>query len=317
MSTDESDPASPYPSDPVQPPLDERIVERRAEEERRFIQIITEHLTARAAEQEEMLLELARAATARLERKLVDRRATAERELEEWRSAELARVERALRDEVMHAEERIERHRREVERDLTERLARLRDGTFGRTSEVGSEAAATAGGSEDTTERAAIVGRARSALAGADTARDLGRALRDAVSSLVHASAFAIVLFHPTHDEVAYRYRVSAEDELSIALGGQPVDKSRDIDAVRSDRRYSTFVRTVRVGTADEHTVAVAQIPLRDDSGVPIGIATLQTSAAEGFAEADLAVVADLIVAAAPRFAEARRLRRFRDPLAS
>jgi len=303
---------------------------------------------SRVAEQEEALASMAREAIERLDRELAECRAAAERELDEWRRAELARVERALREEERHAEDRIERRRQEAERDLTERLARHRRLAFGdalgsagpdRDESAHAEPASSPRGdgnddrnsvTEDEPDQghhsdaamadggdsATIEARTRSALAQAGSVREMGPILRDAVRPLAGASAFAIVLFHPTHDEVVYRYRVGAEDELSVALGAQPVDESRDIEAVRSERPYSTFVRTLRIGEADERTVSVAQIPICDEGGVPIGIATLQTSAPDGFRDEGLAVVAGLIRDAASRFADAHRLRPLRHPVA-
>jgi len=407
--SDERDPASPRSHPPPRTPtsgdapgsgldrraLDERILQRRADEERRFARFLAEHHVSRAAEHEEALASMAREAIERLDRELAECRAAAERELDEWRRAELARVERALREEERHAEDRIERRRQEAERDLTERLARHRRLAFGdalgsagpdrdesahaepasadrvRTDPATTEPDRDAPGrtepaSADLADRsrvqpeppgndgnqtvptrrgdgnddrssvtkdepdqghhsdaamadggdsATIEARTRSALAQAGSVREMGPILRDAVRPLAGASAFAIVLFHPTHDEVVYRYRVGAEDELSVALGAQPVDESRDIEAVRSERPYSTFVRTLRIGEADERTVSVAQIPLCDEGGVSIGIATLQTSAPDGFREEGLAVVAGLIRDAASRFADAHRLRPLRDPV--
>lgn len=379
--SDERDPASPRSQPlPTMPAsgdapgggldrraLDERILQRRADEERRFARFLAEHHVSRAAEQEEALASMAREATERLDRELAERRAAAERELDEWRRAELGRVERALREEERRAEERIERRRQDAERDLTERLARHRRLAFGdapgsagpdrdgspRVDPASADLAVRSlvhpeppgdgskqtvptrsGDGNDATDdepdqahhndaamadggdSATIEARTRSALAQAGSARELGPILRDAVRPLAGASAFAIVLFHPTHDEVVYRYRVGAEDELSAALGAQPVDESRDIEAVRSERPYSTLVRTLRIGEADERTVSVAQIPIRDEGGVPIGIATLQTSAPDGFRDEGLAVVAGLIRDAASRFADAHRIRPQRDPVA-
>ena len=142
----------------------------------------------------------------------------------------------------------------------------------------------------------------RQLVAGAGSARDVGRILRDAVNELIHTSAFALAVHHDRRDEVAYRYRVASDDEVGQLLRRDSLDDGRD-SAVAYMNTWVRAQRTARVGTRNL-TVHTAQVAVRDRD-VTIGVLTLQ-SEGRPIDDTVLARVAELAAAAAPRLAALR-----------
>jgi len=158
-----------------------------------------------------------------------------------------------------------------------------------------------------------VVEDVRRALAAAPDARSLGRVLRDAMSKITDASAFAIALYHLGKPEVAYRYKVVGPDRDSAELGRQHVDDGPQSYAARHDRRWHVYTREVAI--RDEldvrvREVVVLQIPLVS-GGEVFGLVTVQTFRAEGFTDHELRLVATVIEAASPSFAQVRGSGRF------
>ncbi|HEV2249294.1 MAG TPA: hypothetical protein VGT60_02170 [Candidatus Limnocylindria bacterium] len=155
----------------------------------------------------------------------------------------------------------------------------------------------------------AIVSQVGAAVAGVGEARAVGRILRDAMNEVSEASAFAVALFHVDRPEVAYRYKVVGVDPASSELGKQPVDDSPSCFAVRNAERWHAFERTVTVA-GERRRVGVLQVPLSDGRD-SIGVVTLQTFREGGFAFGELELVASVVRATAPAFAQARAAGRF------
>jgi hypothetical protein len=161
-----------------------------------------------------------------------------------------------------------------------------------------------------------VVDDVRKGVAAAGDARSLGRVLRDAMSKITDASAFSIALFHAGRPEVAYRYKVVGPDRDSAELGRQHVDDGPASYAARHDRRWHVFTREVAI--RDEldvrvREVVVLQLPLVSGGDV-FGLVTVQTFRAEGFSDSELRLVATVIEAAAPSFAQVRATGRFQPP---
>jgi len=158
-----------------------------------------------------------------------------------------------------------------------------------------------------------IVAQIAAAVSAVDDARAAGRILRDAMNEVSEASAFAVALFHADRPEVAYRYKVVGVDPASSDLGKQPVDDSPSCFAVRNAERWHAFDRAVTIGGERRH-VGVLQVPLAagNDS---IGVVTLQTFREGGFAAGELELIAAIVQATVPAFAQARAAGRFQ-PLA-
>ncbi len=116
-----------------------------------------------------------------------------------------------------------------------------------------------------------VVEEVRKGLESAVDARSLGRVLRDAMSQITDASAFSVALFHLSRAEVAYRYKVVGPD-------------------VRE--------------------VIVLQIPLAT-GGEVYGIVTVQTFRPEGYTDQELRLIATIVEASSPHFAQARGAGRF------
>ena len=158
-----------------------------------------------------------------------------------------------------------------------------------------------------------IVEEVRRGLAAAGDARSLGRVLRDAMSVITDASAFSVALFHLTRPEVAYRYKVVGPDRDSAELGRQHVDDGPACYAARHDRRWHVFARDLAI--RDEldvriREVIVLQVPMTS-SGEVFGIVTVQTFRPEGFTDQALRLVATVVEASVPSFAQVRSTGRF------
>ena len=148
----------------------------------------------------------------------------------------------------------------------------------------------------------------RDAIRAATSARDVARVMRDAVNGLNETAAFAIALHHPTHDEVVYRYRVAADEDLGAALRRDGLDDGPDGAAAHAEG-WVHGKRTLRVGPRNI-IVHTHQCAIRDGEH-NIGVLTLQTVAKE-LSEPVLVRVAALVTTAAPRLAELRDLNALR-----
>lgn len=164
-----------------------------------------------------------------------------------------------------------------------------------------------------------VVDEVRKGLEAAGDARSLGRVMRDAMSVITDASAFSIALFHLARPEVAYRYKVVGPDRDSAELGRQHVDDGPACYAARHDRRWHVFSREVAI--RDEldvrvREVIVLQLPM-STGGEVFGVITVQTFRAEGFTDQELRLVATIVEAATPYFANVRMSGRFQPAAAS
>ncbi len=185
-------------------------------------------------------------------------------------------------------EERLRAWRSELEQTLTERFA-------------GRERAAASHADDD---RSPV----RDAIAMATNVRDVGRILRDSLSELAHTSAFALAVHQNGRDEVAYRYRVAADDELGALLRRDALDDGPQSAAAHMDG-WARARRTVRAGTRNA-TVHTAQLAVRSNDQT-IGVLTLQ-SEAEPIADSVLVRLTELALLAAPRLAILRDAGSFR-----
>ena len=154
-----------------------------------------------------------------------------------------------------------------------------------------------------------IVAQVSAAVSTVADARAVGRILRDAMNEVSEASAFAVALFHIDRPEVAYRYKVIGVDAASGELGKQTVDDSPSCYAVRNAERWHAFDRAVTV-VAERRRVGVLQVPLNEGND-SIGVVTLQTFREGGFAQGELELIASIVQATAPAFAQARAAGRF------
>lgn len=157
-----------------------------------------------------------------------------------------------------------------------------------------------------------VVDEVRRGLSAAGDARSLGRVLRDAVSAITDASAFAVALFHLARPEVAYRYKVVGPDRDSAELGRQHVDDGPACYAARHDRRWHVFAREVAIRDVEVRVreVIVLQVPMAA-AGEVFGIVTVQTFRPEGFTDQELRLVASVVEVAAPHFAQLRMTGRY------
>lgn len=158
-----------------------------------------------------------------------------------------------------------------------------------------------------------VTDEVRRSLAQVSDARSLGRVLRDAMSVITDASAFSIALFHLTRPEVAYRYKVVGPDRDSAELGKQHVDDGPACYAARHDRRWHVFGREIAVRVDLDvriREVIVVQLPLSTGGDV-FGIVTVQTFRPEGFTDQELRLVATVVEAGSPHFAQARASGKF------
>ncbi|HUQ42732.1 MAG TPA: GAF domain-containing protein [Candidatus Limnocylindrales bacterium] len=157
-----------------------------------------------------------------------------------------------------------------------------------------------------------VVEEAQKGLAAATDARSLGRVLRDAMSVITEASSFSVALFHRTRPEVAYRYKVVGPDRDSAELGRQHVDDGPACYAARHDRRWHVFAREIAIREFEPRIreVIVLQLPM-STAGDVFGIVTVQTFRPEGFTDQELRLVATVVEAASPHFADVRAEGRF------
>lgn len=261
--------------------------ERREEEERRIAAWVEERRMAmeRSLEQrtrsedglahriEEMLIQW----QGRFEQRLDQRRLDDERLAERRRSSD---------------EERLRAWRAELEQALADRFSQRRFIDRAPLPDRNGEV------------RASL----RDAIAAAPSARDVGRVLRDVLSEVTKTAAFAIALHHTERDEVAYRYRVAADDELGAVLRRETLDDGSDSAAAHMDGWVRAH-RAVRVG-ARNTTVHTAQLAIRD-GGAASGVITLQTEG-DAIADSVLARVAGLVALSAPRLEQLRASGTFR-----
>jgi len=153
--------------------------------------------------------------------------------------------------------------------------------------------------------------------------RQLGRILREVINEVAEPAAFAVSLFHPERDEVAYRYRVADVDAVASELGRRPVDDGPLCRAIRRGERWTSFSSEIEMpiagdpsGRTERRNVSVLQIPVVS-AHASIGVVTLQTFQSGGFREDVRDVVVDIVDAAANYFAHARALGLERAPLAA
>ncbi|HYK98014.1 MAG TPA: hypothetical protein VEU77_06435 [Candidatus Acidoferrales bacterium] len=142
----------------------------------------------------------------------------------------------------------------------------------------------------------------RDAIRAAASVRDVARVVRDAVNGLNATAAFALAMHHASHDEVVYRYRVAADEELGAALRRDGLDDGPDGAAAHADG-WVRGHRTLRSGSrnVEIHTV---QCAIRAGE-VCVGVLTLQTEQSP-LPEPVLTRVAGIAANAAPRLVELR-----------
>ena len=289
--------------------------------------LFEEQLDRRLREAEAMVKETIERMRIDEEQRLTDwvqeRRAEEERRLAKWADERRAAVDRSMEQRTTHADDLSERiqsmliewqdrfeHRLEQRRIDEERLGerrRISDEERLRGWRAELERALSARFSQ--ADRAPLPDRSgevratlRDAVASATNARDVGRILRDVLSELAHTAAFALALHHAGRDEVAYRYRVAADDELGTLLRRDALDDAPESAVAHMDG-WARAHRTVRVG-ARNATVHTAQLALRV-ADTTVGVLTLQ-SEGEAIADNVLSRVTDLAALAAPRLAELR-----------
>jgi hypothetical protein len=142
----------------------------------------------------------------------------------------------------------------------------------------------------------------RDAIRAATSARDVARVIRDAVNGFNETAAFALALHHQSHDEVVYRYRVAADEELGAALRRDGLDDGPDGAAAHADG-WVRGHRTLRVGSRNVEVHSV-QCAVRAGDQC-IGVLTLQTEQSP-LSEPVLTRVAGIVATAAPRLAQLR-----------
>lgn len=280
----------------------ETIERMRLEEEQRLAEWVHERRT----EEERRLANWAEERRAAVERSM-DQRATHSDDLSsriqsmlaEWQDRFEHRLEQRRIDEERVAErrrlsdeERLRSWRAELEQALTERFSERRALDRAPLPDRNGEVRASF----------------RAALASAANARDVGRILRDVLSELTHTAAFALALHHGGRDEVAYRYRVAADDDLGTLLRRDTLDDAPGSAAAHMDG-WARAHRTVRVG-ARIVTVHTAQLAVSAGSAT-IGVLTLQ-SEEDPIADSVLSRVSDLVAIAAPRLSDLRDRGSFR-----
>ncbi|HZP97088.1 MAG TPA: hypothetical protein VFC31_12220 [Candidatus Limnocylindria bacterium] len=263
------------------------VRERREEEERRLAKWIEDRRASveRTLEQRSSRDDdLAR----RIEDMLVEWQARFEQRLEQRRADDDRMAERRR----LTDEERLRTWRSELEQALAARFAERRPAERAPLPDRNGE----------------LRGSIRDALSLADSARDVGRVLRDVLSELARTSALALSVHHRDRDDVAYRYRVASEDELGTLLRWEALDDGPDSSAAHMDGWVRAH-RAVRIGARDA-TVYTAQCAVRAGDAT-VGVITLQ-SEGEQISDAVLARVTDLVQLAAPRLAELRDAGRYR-----
>lgn len=177
-------------------------------------------------------------------------------------------------------------------------------------SAVATEQLVRAG--ERQSRRLRVLNDLQRALSSTLDARALGRVLRETMVEVMEHAAFAVSLFHPQREEVAYRYRVVEMDALANELGRRPVDDGPNSRAARRAERV-VFAREVEIpderepGRTVRQQVSVVQFPLRANEA-PIGIVTVQAFRPEGFSEDELEIAQAVVETSANYFAHARRI---------
>jgi len=142
----------------------------------------------------------------------------------------------------------------------------------------------------------------RDAIRAAASARDVARVIRDAVNGLNATAAFALAVHHATHDDVVYRYRVAADEELGAALRRDGLDDGPDGAAAHADG----WVRGHRTLRAGSRNVAIHTVQCAIRAGEQcVGVLTLQTEQSP-LSEPVLTRVAGIAATAAPRLVELR-----------
>jgi hypothetical protein len=149
---------------------------------------------------------------------------------------------------------------------------------------------------------------ARAAITIAPSARDVGRILRDLLADMTESASFALALHHDSRDEVVYRYRVAAEDEVGATLRRETLDDGPESAAAHM-REWARGQRVVRIGERNVN-VHTAQYAIRD-LDTTIGVVSVQ-SATEPIADDVLARFGDLVETAAVRLVELRGSGSFR-----
>lgn len=257
--------------------LAEWIRERREEEERRLTAWVEERRGSVERSLEQRTLreeELAR----RIEDLLVDWQARFEQRLEQRRMDD----ERAAAQRRQSDEDRLRAWRADLEQALAARFPARPEGP--------------------TAMDASAPLTPRDMLRRAGSVRDVGRVLRDALSDLAPTSSLALAIHHTASGEVAYRYRVAAEDEVGALLRREALDDGPESAAAHMDG-WTRAHRSVRIGTRNA-VIHTMQCAVRRAEAT-IGVITLQTEA-EPLPDTLLARVSDLVSLAAPRLAELR-----------
>jgi len=218
------------------------------------------------------------------------------RDEEERRLAEWAQERRAEIERTMQVQQRVDVSaiRGEIEQLLVEWQDRFEERFRGELAAmVRTVAERDAAAREQRPD-------ARAAITIAPSTRDVGRILRDVLADIAETSSFALAL----HDgaEIAYRYRVAAEDEVGVALRRDPLDDGPDSAAAHSEE-WLRGQRVVRI--ADRNvTIHTAQFAVRDGDAT-VGVVSLQ-SANDPIAEEALGRFTMVVEHAAPRLAELR-----------
>lgn len=217
------------------------------------------------------------------------RREEEERRLAAWADERRVEIERSMVAERQRVsdEARVRAWRSEIERGLKDRTAR-------------GEAAAE----RENDERATV----REMISSADSVRDVGRIVRDAVGEMTHTAGFALSLHHDRRDEVAYRYRIATDDAVGELLRRDALDDGPQSAAAHM-AGWLRAHRTMRAGDRNV-TMHTAQLAIRAGDAT-IGVLTLQSEGGP-IADSVLAKIADLAPVAAPRLAELRATGRFR-----
>jgi hypothetical protein len=321
-------PSDPAPARPAPAPRSPKLTVVRDEPQREAV--FEEQLERRLREAEAMVKQTIESVRVEEERRLAEwvrtRREEEERRIAKWAEDRRAAIERSIEVKDTSADgvvRRVEDLLYEWQERFEERLdqRRLDDERLAERQRISDEERLRAWRGElehalserfsrrdrRTSDRSSAVrATTRDAIAESESARDVGRILRDALADITRTSAFALAL-HGTNDDVAYRYRVGAEDELGIALRSEALDDGPRSAAANSDT-WITGQRTVR---AAERNVVVhtVQCAVRDGRET-IGVLTLQSE--QPLQEATLSRIAILIAAAAPRLAEFRDTGAFR-----
>lgn len=139
---------------------------------------------------------------------------------------------------------------------------------------------------------------ARAAITIAPSTRDVGRILRDVLADIAETSSFSLALHE--NNEVSYRYRVAAEDEIGAVLRRDTLDDGPESAAAHADD-WVRGQRVVRVGGRNV-TVYTAQYAVRDGDATIAVISVQSVEAALG--DEALARFTEVVEHAAARLAE-------------